>query len=261
LLKLDSYIRRDVTLSAYFPSFVTGAKYGDHYYAWGALAGGSVALYYNRDQFTRLGLSFPDETWDWAKFVDAASKLTTYAGDQHDPSHVSSYGADSIVDWRWDLVLAEDAGDILQPGGTKSNLDSRAALESFAWMTAATGGGYWPSERYPNASKASFVNGKMAMQIEYSSYALGNANQIKQTFAWDVAPLPKGKQARYIYGEWGPILAAAATHYPDDEIIDQTSYNALLNPALTKIWKGQATPQQAINEVIGPLNHVLADNT
>lgn len=33
-------------------------------------------LYYNKDLFDRAGLDYPNETWDWSRFLEAAQKLT-----------------------------------------------------------------------------------------------------------------------------------------------------------------------------------------
>ena len=35
-----------------------------------------IALYYNKAMFDAAGVAYPDDTWDWAKLVDAAKKLT-----------------------------------------------------------------------------------------------------------------------------------------------------------------------------------------
>ncbi|MGH2352843.1 MAG: extracellular solute-binding protein [Chloroflexota bacterium] len=217
-LKLDPFVRRDIRLDDYFPSFVQSATYRDSFYGWGALAGASVALFYNKDLFDQAGLKYPDETWAWPSFVDAAGRLTVdgqgrrAGGAGFDPQDIRVYGTATIVDWRWDMVIEEEAGDILRPGGTKSNLDSPDALAGLQWMSDTTGRGFWPSDRYPNEKKASFTAGNMAMQVQLSGYAQGAAEQI--TFQWDVAPLPRGKHGRFTFGWWAPILASASTKYP-----------------------------------------------
>ncbi len=324
-LKLDPFVRRDIKLDEYFPSFIQSAKYRDSFYGWGALAGASVALYYNKDLFDQAGLKYPDESWTWQTFVDTAARLTV--DDQgrrlgsagFEPENIRIYGADTIVDWRWDMVVEEEAGDILRPGGTRSNLDHPDALAALQWMSDATGRGMWPSVRYPNEKKASFTAGNMAMQVQLSGYALGAARQI--TFRWDVAPLPRGKQARFTFGWWAPILASASTRYPAEcwefikvmggpegqryymenngwlpaikrlvdeqvwlkdvpinkkvfyagkadwrpqpaeKIVPSSEYAKILDPALKKIWLGEATAKQAIGEVIDQLNRLLADNS
>ena len=35
-----------------------------------------VALYYNKAMFDAAGIPYPDDTWDWAKLVEVAKKLT-----------------------------------------------------------------------------------------------------------------------------------------------------------------------------------------
>ncbi len=323
-LKLDPFVRRDINLNDYFPSFVESAKYRGSFYGWGALAGASVALFYNKALFDQAGLKYPNESWTWSSFVDAAAKLTIDGQGRQlgaagfDPQNIRIYGSDLIVDWRWDMVLEEEAGDILRSGGTRTNLDSPDAIAALEWMAEATARGMWPSVRFPNESKASFTAGNMAMQVQLSGYALGAAKQI--TFPWNVAPLPKGKHARFTFGWWAPILASAATKYPaecwefikvmggpegqryymenngwlpavrrvvDDKIwlkdvpidkevfyagkadwrpqpaekiVPSNEYSQVLDPALRKIWSGEAAPRQAIAEVVDQLNRVLADN-
>src|SRR6476469_6301329 len=36
----------------------------------------TIALYYNKAKFDEAGVAYPDDTWDWAKLVDAAKQLT-----------------------------------------------------------------------------------------------------------------------------------------------------------------------------------------
>ena len=36
----------------------------------------TIALVYNKDMFDKYGVPYPDDTWDWDKFLWAAKKFT-----------------------------------------------------------------------------------------------------------------------------------------------------------------------------------------
>ena len=80
LLDITDKLKADTTnpaakLDDYFPSVLETAQYNGK--TWGLpWISQPVILYYNPELFKAAGIAEPDDTWDWAKFQDAAAKLT-----------------------------------------------------------------------------------------------------------------------------------------------------------------------------------------
>jgi multiple sugar transport system substrate-binding protein len=92
LLPLDDYIDNDpdVNREMYFPALMDAFKRDGKLYGiskdWN-----TQVLYYNKTMFDEAGLSYPDDTWTWDDFLDAAKNMTVDAND------------DGIVD-QWGFV-------------------------------------------------------------------------------------------------------------------------------------------------------------
>jgi multiple sugar transport system substrate-binding protein len=52
---------------------------------------GTIGLYYNKDTFQKAGVPFPDETWDWNKYREAATRLTNAGQGLYGRRLISSY--------------------------------------------------------------------------------------------------------------------------------------------------------------------------
>ena len=60
-----------------------------------------VVLFANLDLFDKAGVPYPDETWDWDKFLEAAKKLTVDANGKH-PGE-PGFDPDKVVRWGFTL--------------------------------------------------------------------------------------------------------------------------------------------------------------
>ena len=53
-------------------------------------------MYYNKDMFDKYKLPYPDETWDWDKYLEVAKKLTL---DTNGDGQIDQWG--TTLDMRW----------------------------------------------------------------------------------------------------------------------------------------------------------------
>jgi multiple sugar transport system substrate-binding protein len=128
LLDLREYIERDAAFSLddYFPNVVDITRRGGAVY--GIPVGFTpMVLYYNKDLFDAAGVAYPDGTWTYAKFLDAAKKLTR--GDV--------YGFE-FTNWMamWILFLWNNGGDVLSSDGSRAvgAFDSAVCVEAVQFL-------------------------------------------------------------------------------------------------------------------------------
>ena len=77
LLSLETFLKEDkeISISDYYPQVVEPLRYKGGLYAL-PNEFSTVVLFYNKALFDEVGLSYPDETWDWDTFLWAAKGLT-----------------------------------------------------------------------------------------------------------------------------------------------------------------------------------------
>jgi multiple sugar transport system substrate-binding protein len=147
-------------------------------------------MYYNRELFDRAGLDYPDETWDWNDFVDAARQLTSGEG-----------GTDKVFGavheaWfvpLWDRIWSE-GGEIFNEQGTKCLLDQPGSVEAIQALADLYQEDVSPSQ--PEIDQGQdplqlFLAGRAAMWIgpgRWAAYDLRDQEQVD----WAIAPKPAG---------------------------------------------------------------------
>ena len=88
---------------------------------------GTIALYYNTEAFQRSGVPFPDDTWDWDKYREAATKLTKAGQNVWGRRLVTSYD-------RTMQRLHSNGGDWVDPkDDTRPTFDQTKAVEAFRY--------------------------------------------------------------------------------------------------------------------------------
>jgi len=160
------------------------------------------AMYYNKTMFDKCGVPYPDETWDWEKYLWAAKQL---ANDTDGDGKLEQWGC---VPDQWQDYVWQNCGDILSKDNTRCILDQPAAYEAIQWMADLRN----KQHVSPSATDAAdigtqkmFTNGQIGMFVSGSWAAAIVFKKEITTFDYDVAPLPKGKQrASFIGGAcWG----------------------------------------------------------
>ena len=161
LLDLRGYIERDASFSLddYFPNVVDITRRGSAVY--GVPMGFTpMVLYYNKDLFDAAGVEYPDGTWTYAEFLEAAKKLTS--GDV--------YGFE-FSNWMamWILFLWNNGGDVLSADGTRAvgSFDSPECVEAVQFLHDLVN----VHKAAPTKSQTAalgvnfFANGRAAMKI------------------------------------------------------------------------------------------------
>jgi len=196
---LDPYIKND-------PEFDISDFYKPAVEGWGTYKGkiyaipGDVdiyAMYYNKDMFDKYGVSYPDETWDWEKYLWAAKKLSK---DLDGDGKLEQWGC--IPD-QWQDYVWQNGGDILSKDNRKCILDQPAAYEALQWMSnlrtkhhvAPT-----PADAADIGPLKMFTNGQIGMYTSGSWCAALFLNKEIKTFDYDAAPIPKGKRRASFMG-------------------------------------------------------------
>jgi multiple sugar transport system substrate-binding protein len=149
-----------------------------------------VALFYNKKMFDAASLPYPDDTWDWAKLVEVAKKLTLKGSD----GKVKQWGfftETSDMENYWASLVWQNGGDILAADrkstvlGTDQAVGGIQFLQDLIWKEKVMpDAGTWPTD-----SGDALEQGKAAME----------ANGSWQVATWQaagidlgIAPLPKG---------------------------------------------------------------------
>jgi multiple sugar transport system substrate-binding protein len=204
LVPLDPFMARDVKKGDYYDYALESGKYKDKYYAF-PYDGGTYALAYNKDLFDKAQIKYPDDTWTWEQYIQTAARLTVdqngkRAGESgFDPSKIAQYGSAAELRssyWYW---IWANGGDILSADKTKSTLDSAVALDTIQWVAdLGLKQVIMPTPAFPDSNPSAFESGRVALQ-PHGRWSVATYRQLGK-FAWDVAPMAKGKAGRIGYG-------------------------------------------------------------
>lgn len=170
----------------------------------------SLVVYYNQDLFAAAGLQPPASDWTWSDFLAAARTLTR---DVDGDGRIDQYGAGIEPSlYRLAPFIWQNGGEVVddpaQP--TRLALDSPAALEAFTWfVNLQVQEGVVPDAVAESAisSENRFLQGTLAMYFN-SRRGVPTYRTISD-FRWDVAPLPRFRQAAGILHSDGYCMAAA----------------------------------------------------
>jgi multiple sugar transport system substrate-binding protein len=198
ILPLEPFLAKsnDFDFSGYYPRVVEMLKFQNKTYA--VSRDFTVfALYYNKDMFDKAGLSYPDETWDWNKFLDTARKLTK---DTNGDGKIDQYGfspepwLDSFIYWIW-----ENGGEIISEDLKTCIIDKPETVNALQFVAdMRTKYKVAPSvivTQQPGQGSVDLMSaGKLGMYVN-GSWMLSELRK-KAKFRWDVAPVPKGPKGR-----------------------------------------------------------------
>lgn len=172
----------------------------------------TVALWYNKTLFDEAGIDYPDDTWTWDTFLDAAKKLTdTDKG-------IYGYAASNNPQDGYNNFIFQNEGSKLSEDRMSSTFNTKNTVEAMQWyIDLITEEKVSPTSAQldENDPSALFQSGRVAM-ITHGSWM---ANQFKDNEYTrkncDVAVLPKGKiRATQLNGLGYSI--SASTKYPEE---------------------------------------------
>lgn len=169
----------------------------------------TMGLWYNKDLFDAAGVSYPDDTWTWDDWYEAAGKLTD--------TENGIYGMlaqCNSQDYYYNLIFA-NGSDIIDEMETDSLYDETKTIEAIEYAVSFIEAGYAPSTADLASTTALqyFESGRAAMLTAGSWYAVELTNI--DGLNCDVAPLPKQAQRGSICGGMGYSIAAN-TKYPEE---------------------------------------------
>jgi multiple sugar transport system substrate-binding protein len=88
----------------------------------------NLALVYNKKLFDQAGIPYPTANWTWDDFRSAAQKLTDPSAKQFGWAYVADGSEDTV--WRFDALLWQAGGDILNSDNTKAEFNSPAGVQA-----------------------------------------------------------------------------------------------------------------------------------
>ncbi|MCL4863018.1 MAG: sugar ABC transporter substrate-binding protein [Caldilineaceae bacterium] len=208
LENLDPYIEQaGYDLSDYWPALLESAMFEGSVYGFPRDISVEV-LYYNKDIFDEVGISYPDESWTWDDLLTAAEALTQVEA----TGQVTRYAL-GMEGGKFQLWVGQNGGAILDDmrNPSRCTLDEPAAQEAIEFFATMMENNY--AMRDANLSQAGgdaavFANGQVAMIIQ-------NASRVSQFNAaglnYDVAvvPIPEGGQRSASAGGAAWVMSAA----------------------------------------------------
>lgn len=155
----------------------------------------NLVVYYNQDLFDAAGLAYPADDWTWDEFLQTAVALTKDLDgdgvtDQYglgtDPS---LYRLSAFV-WQNGGVIVDDVDNPTRL--TLTRFPSQQALQWFVDLRQVHGVTTGREEEASLDSESRFIAGTLGLYLN-SRRSTPTFREI-ETFAWDVAPMPRGKE-------------------------------------------------------------------
>ncbi|MCB9437517.1 MAG: sugar ABC transporter substrate-binding protein [Anaerolineales bacterium] len=171
----------------------------------------NLVVYYNQDLFDAAGVAYPSNDWTWEDFLTAAEALTL---DTDGDGTIDQYGVGiepSII--RLAPFVWQNGGQVVTGGNTDPTglaLDLPEAREALEWFVALQTEHHVVPDAEAEAAEESesrFINGHTAMFFN-SRRGVPTYREI-EGFAWDVAPLPVGKERASILHSDAYCMASA----------------------------------------------------
>ncbi|MGI8914371.1 MAG: ABC transporter substrate-binding protein [Chloroflexota bacterium] len=214
-LDLQPLINRSLKLEDYFQPVLSILRFpnpssGDMY----AFPSRWVAslLYYNKDLLQKVGVAPPDETWDYQKMIDAATKLTVHGADPTSSHFGMSARVDNSILDSW---IKAYGGQVLNDDFSKCMLDqpnATSTVQLVADQCVKNAIAPKPGEKLGTVAPT-FQDGTIAMTID-GSYTIDTYRQ-KAKFDWDVTLVPKGPVSRSVYGGPDSVAISKGSRNPD----------------------------------------------
>lgn len=145
----------------------------------------TIGLWYNKTMFDECGVAYPDDTWTWDDFADAAAKLTT---DKHWGYAIApSNNQDSFYNMIYSM-----GGSVISDDKKTSGYDSEATIKAMTFVTDMIHNGYCPdlTTVSENGVDVLFESGKVAMVTQGSWMLAGFRDNEYTHDNCDVAVLP-----------------------------------------------------------------------
>ena len=149
-----------------------------------------IALFYNKAMFDAAGVAYPDDTWDWAKLVANAKKLTKDTDGDGKTDQWGFYTETSDMENYWSSLVWQNGGDIIATDGKSTVLGSDQAVGGIQFLQDLI----WKEKIMPEPALFAevgdaFEQGKAAMEANGSWLV---PTHLAAGIQLGIAPLPKG---------------------------------------------------------------------
>lgn len=253
LLDLTPYIDTSLDKDAFYMNLFDGVKEisgQDAYYAF-PYALVTTCLYYNMDMFDEAGVAYPDETWTWDDFLDAARKLTldTDGNGSVDQWGYWFYGRYAHIE-SW--VYANN-GRLIDRDSMKFAPDSNA-MEALEFLTGLVlDEKVAPAKKDMSAFRQQdvFPQGVAAMFVDGSWNIDNNRNVAGDSIRWGIAELPIGPHGdgSLTYG-WPDSLAISPTTDNPEAAWEFTKFAAGEGLSMDMVMAGKIPSYKALTESV-----------
>ena len=155
------------------------------------------AMYYNKKMFDEAGVPYPDETWDFDKYIEMCGKLTR---DKDGDGRLDQWGTDVHADIT--PYLYGFGGQYVSDDHSRCALNSPEALKTFRLLTDLI----YEYKVSPTADDTAnlgnyklFTQGKLATIVSgsWAADAIFSREGKAIGLDFDTAPVPKGPKGRY----------------------------------------------------------------
>lgn len=167
----------------------------------------TIALWYNKTMFDEAGISYPDETWTWDTFAEAAAKLTDKDNSQYGFASPASYNQDGYYNIIYDM-----GGHIVKEDKSASGWDSPETISAMNWWYDNLVNVCMPTQQMmgENTTDVLFGSGRSAMTFQGSWMvkALTENEYIAANADVTVLPMADDGTRKTIYNGLGWAAAA-----------------------------------------------------
>ncbi|MFP5111496.1 ABC transporter substrate-binding protein [Bacillaceae bacterium C204] len=164
----------------------------------------TTGLWYNKKIFDAAGMPYPDDTWDWNKLKEVATKLTNK--DKGIWGYAALMGNQGgYYDFIW-----QNGGYIISDDGKSVGFDQPEAIEALKYNISFIKEGLSPTQAQMTETAASelFSSGKVAMMFD----GPWMVTEYKNNPDLNVAVVPKGKQRAVAIHGLSNVIAANTKH-------------------------------------------------
>lgn len=164
----------------------------------------TTGLWYNKKIFDEAGVPYPDDSWDWNKLKEVATKLTNK--DKGIWGYAALMGNQGgYYDFIW-----QNGGQIISEDGKSVGFDQPEAIEALKYNISFIKEGLSPTQAQMSETAASelFSSGKIAMMFD----GPWMVPEYKKNADLNVAVVPKGKQRAVAIHGLANVIAANTKH-------------------------------------------------
>ena len=170
-------------------------------------------MFYNKDIFDKYKIKYPDWSWDWNKWIEAAQKLTIDENKDGTPeiwgTYVPTWGEGGLYPIIWSAggtVLSKDKKSCTIYSNPKS-LEGLKFMYELRYKYKVC-----PSESFMQGLSDPFMTGNFATTLGISSFIVSYK---KLPFRWGIAPIPSGPAGRFMSANQLSLAIYSKSKYPE----------------------------------------------